>query len=140
MGRKRKKTGKTPPAMSGLELEVMDIVWKLGDCTSNQVIKVFSEEKRRLAPTTIRTILGKLREKGYVRVVPSVGRSYLFRAAMERPAVARRTLGELLTPLFENSPRRAIAYLLEDEDISDSELDEIRRLIEARRGGKKKGR
>jgi BlaI family penicillinase repressor len=126
-----------PPAkpfatLSALELELMDIIWRLGDCTSAQVTAEFSK-KRPLAPTTIRTVLTKLRSKGYVEIIPSLERGFMFRPAVPRETVARRSLKRLLQSLFQGSPRQAIAYLLEEVDISDSELREIRRMLDAPR-------
>jgi len=116
-------------SLSPLELEVMDVVWELGDCTSAQVIDAFAR-KRPLAPTTIRTVLAKLREKGYVKPIPTIERSLKLRPTVQRESVARRTLSNLLSTLFKNSPRQAIAYMLDDADMTDADLDEIRRMID----------
>lgn len=129
----RKKRDQQPrPALSALELEVMDVVWELGDCTSAQVIDAFVE-KRKLAPTTIRTVLANLRNKGYIKPIPTIGRGFMFRPTVPRESVARRSLKELLTSLFGNSPRQAIAYLLDDANVTEDELDEIRRMIDERK-------
>lgn len=129
----RKKTGNSSrPALSSLELDVMDVVWELGDCTSAQVIDTFTK-KRPLAPTTIRTVLTNLRNKGYIKPIPTIGRGFMFRPTVQRESVARRSLRELLTSLFGNSPRQAIAYLLDDANVTEDELDEIRRMIDERK-------
>jgi len=124
--------------LSRLEMSVMGVVWELGDCTSAQVIERF-DEIRRLAPTTIRTVLTNLRRKGYLELVPTVEPGYKFRAAVSRESVARRSLGTLLSSLFRGSPEQAIAYLLDEADISDSDLDEIRRMIDSRKQKKRRG-
>ena len=131
MAKKSAKRAKLP-TLSRLELTVMGIVWELGDCTSAQVVAEFAKI-RPLAPTTIRTVLGKLREKGYLKRVPTVERGFKFRANVPRECVARRSLKDLLSSLFQDSPRQAIAYLLADAEISDSDLDEIRRMIDSRK-------
>ena len=131
-----KKRPTSPPDMGPLELEVMLVVWKLGDCTSAEVIEAFGQ-KRSLAPTTIRTVLAKLRQKGYLEPIPSLGRGFKLRPTIRRETVARRSLRSVLSSFFPDSPRQAIAYLLDDVDMSDEDLAEIRRLIESR---KPKGR
>lgn len=117
----------------------MGVVWELGDCTSAEVIDRFSEI-RPLAPTTIRTVLAKLREKGYVKQIPSMERGYMFRAAVSRESVARTLLGEWTSSLFRDAPQQAIACLLDSADIDEADLDEIRRMIDDRKkkqeGGK----
>jgi len=135
----KKKTQKRARAaaltpLSALELEVMGIVWDLGECTSAEVTAAFLQ-RRTLAPTTIRTVLSKLRSKGYVEPIPSIGRGFLLRPTLEREAVARRSLRELLTSLFKDSPRQAIAYLLDEASITDSDLEEIRRMVNSKRKG-----
>lgn len=122
--------------LSRLELEVMDEVWKLGECSSSEVIEAFAK-RRPLAPTTVRTVLSKLRAKGYVEAVPTIERGARFRPSVARESVVRRTLDRLREDLFGGSPRQAIAYLLGSEEISEEELDELRGLIEARRRGRK---
>ena len=131
-GKPAKRPRRRTP-LSRLELEVMNVVWELGDCTSAQVIAAFAEQ-RPLAPTTIRTVLTKLREKGYVKPIPSIERGFTFRPTVRRETVARRSLNDLVVALFQDSPRQAIAHLLDDADITDADLDELRRLIDARKG------
>ncbi|GAV23274.1 BlaI/MecI/CopY family transcriptional regulator [Carboxydothermus pertinax] len=46
-----------------LEARVMEIMWDLGEATVKDVHKVINQEKR-LAYTTILTIMGRLHEKG----------------------------------------------------------------------------
>ena len=92
-------------------------------------------------------------EEGWVR------RPNATRLLTQRPLLneaAPRQLGRLLTWLltanaltcigmretcirFQGSPRQAIAYLLADTDISDSDLNEIRRMIDSRKQRQRKG-
>lgn len=136
MARKKTNNKSNKQSLSRLELDVMDVVWQLGDCTSAQVTAEFIK-KRKLASTTIRTVLSKLRDKGYLKPVPTIGRGFLLRATVAREAVARRSLNELLASLCEDSPRQAIAYLLDEANVSENELREIRRLIDAHKGKRK---
>jgi predicted transcriptional regulator len=127
MGKKRKESR---PGLSSLELAVMDVVWELGDCTSAQVTDEF-RKRRPLAPTTIRTVLTNLRNKGYIEPLPTTGRVLLLRPAVPRVSVARRSLRKLLASLFRGQPKQAIAFLLDDSDMDDRDLDEIRRMIDS---------
>lgn len=121
------------PELSPLELEVMDVIWDLQECTSADVIAAF-DKKRKLAKTTIRTVLANIRKKGYLDVVPSVEPRIRFRPAVSRRAVTRRTVRQLLSNMFSGSPREAIAFLLEEGDIDQAELEEIRKMIDGQAG------
>src|ERR1700722_8849993 len=114
--------GKTDlPELSRLELAVMGVVWELGDCSSAEVIAAFTK-RRRLAVTTIRTVLANLRKKGYLEPIPTIERGFRLRATVSRDAVAGRTLGGLVASLFGGSPREAIAHLLNDERLDEAEF------------------
>ena len=123
--------------LSRLELEVMNEVWILGECSSSEVIEAFGK-RRSLAPTTVRTVLSKLRTKGYVEAVPTTERGMRVRPTVERDSVMHRTLDRLRENLFGGSPRQAIEYLIGTEEITESELDELRALIETQRKRRKK--
>lgn len=118
--------------LSDLELAVMDVVWELGECSSADVVERFSA-RRALAPTTIRTVLATIEKKGYLERVPTVERGLRFRPRVAREDVAGRSLRKLVGNLFGGSPQHAIAWLLREEEMADAELDELRRMIEARK-------
>lgn len=123
--------GKKPglPELSSLELEIMDLVWSLGECSSADVIEA-SRDRRPLADTTIRTVLTNIRKKGYLELVPSVQRGFRLRPTVSREQIARRSLKKLVGQFFKDAPQEAIAYLIDDADLSDDELSEVRRIIE----------
>jgi BlaI family penicillinase repressor len=123
---------KKRPPLSALELEVMNLIWELGEPTSSDVVDTFSRI-RPLAPTTIRTVLTKIEEKGYVQRVPTTERALRYRAAFPRETVATQTLQQLVGKLFGGSSKLAIAQLLSDENVDAEELDEIQKLIRQRR-------
>ncbi len=136
MAKRKTKPSKEKKELSRLEMQIMDVVWDLGDCSSAEVIFEFCK-KRSLAETTIRTVLTNLRKKGYLKPIPTVERGFRLRAIVSRESVAGRWMSNLVDNLFGNSPREAICHLLQDENISDEDLDEIRRLIENRKRGRK---
>jgi predicted transcriptional regulator len=78
-------------------------------------------------------VLAKLRAKGYLKPVPTIGRGFLLRPTVERRAIEHSTLKSLVASFFEGSPQQAIASLLDASKISNADLDEIRRMIDARK-------
>lgn len=130
--RNRSNPSSKLPTLGDLELEVMLVVWELGECTSGDVIEAF-RKRRELAASTLRNVLANLRAKGYVKPVPTIGRGFLLRPTVKRESVANHTLRGLLRSFFGNSPQQAIASLLDAGDATDEELESIRRMIEARR-------
>lgn len=118
--------------LSGLELEVMNLVWKLGECTSADVIEAYNEV-RPLADTTIRTVLTNIRRKGYLELVPSIDRGYRMKPKIPQHFVARRTLETLISKVFDGSPRLAIEVLLHDDRLNEQDFDQVQAMAAQRR-------
>ena len=123
--------------LSDLEVAVMDIVWELGEPSSAEVVERFTA-RRPLAATTIRTVLASIEKKGYLERVPTIERGLRYRPRVSREAVAGRSLRKLVSTLFGGSPRHAVAYLVNQGDLEEADLDEIGRMIEThkRQGGR----
>lgn len=123
--------------LSDLELAVMDVVWELGEPSSAEVVERFTA-RRPLAATTIRTVLASIEKKEYLERVPTIERGLRYRPRVSREAVAGRSLRKLVSTLFQGSPRHAVAYLVNQGDLEEADLDEIGRMIEThkRQGGR----
>ena len=135
---RRKRDKAANEGLTRLEEEVMAVVWRLGECSSAEVIAEYNRMHDDLAKTTIRTVLANLREKGYLEPVPTTERGFRLRASVSREDFVSRTLRQFTRRLLGGSPRQAITCLLEDKDIDDADLEAIQALIEARkRRGKK---
>jgi len=133
MTKKRRRVGRpTATELSALEQDVMRVCSQLEEFSSAEVIEEFCKS-RRLADTTIRTVLSKLRGKGYLELVPTTDCRYRMRPTVDRESVARRLLKQMVSGLFGDSPQEAILCLLQDEGLRLEELDEIRGQIETRR-------
>jgi BlaI family penicillinase repressor len=123
---------KKRPPLSPLELEIMNVIWDLGEPTSGDVVDAFNKI-RPLAPTTIRTVMTKIEEKGYLQRVPTTERALRYRASSPREAVATQSLRQLVGRLFGGSSKLAIAQLLADENVDAEELGEIQKMIRRRK-------
>ena len=123
--------------LSDLELAVMDVVWELGEPSSAEVVERFTA-RRPLAATTIRTVLASIEKKGYLERMPTIERGLRYRPRVSREAVAGRSMRKLVSTLFGGSPRHAVAYLVNQGDLEEADLDEIGRMIEThkRQGGR----
>jgi predicted transcriptional regulator len=120
---------KAAASLSGLETEVMQVVWKLGTVSGADVRKAL-EPGRPLARTTVLTVLENLRKKKAVRVVPSVGREKKFRAAVARETVVSQVLRTLRGRFFDGSAASLVAHLIRSGEVDKQELDEIEKVIE----------
>ena len=92
-----------------LELEVMKVLWEVGEGTVGQV----QIELRRLRPfayTTVMTLLDRLAKKGAV-TRHKQGRGYVYAPVMNREAALNMALQRILRDFFAGSPTQLIKYL-----------------------------
>ena len=80
------------PDLGELELEIMQLVWNKGEVTAEQVRE---ELARHPKESTVRTVLRRLEDKGYVTHSVN-GRTFVFRAAQARPQVAARAVKRII--------------------------------------------
>jgi BlaI family penicillinase repressor len=109
--------------MTGREAQVMDAVWRLGEATAEQVREALPAP---LHDSTVRTLLRVLESKGYLGH-ESRGKTYVYRALVERRKAQRRVLRSVLARFFGGSAEDLVLRLIEDERITPEQLDELRR-------------
>ena len=114
-----------------LQRAVIEIVWELGEANVEQVR---ARLPRRPAYTTVLTVLQKLERAGWLRH-RAEGRSYVWRAARTRQAEGVSALKRFAERVFDGDRRLLFEHLLADEKLSAKDLDELRRMIDARRKG-----
>ncbi len=101
----------------------MDVIWRLGAATAEQVREGLSHPPH---DSTIRTLLRVLESKGHVRH-ESAGKAYLDSATVDRQQARGHALGTLLAKFFGGSAEDLVLRLIEDERITPEQLDELRR-------------
>lgn len=131
------------PALSELEHEVMQAVWADGPCTVDTVHQAVSR-RRDLKEVTIRTVLRRLEQKGYVQH-DIAGRAYIYRAVEAQRSIAARAVRHILDRFCHGSVEELISGLVEAEVLSEAELGRLEVTIKARARaraikGAKKGR
>ena len=121
-------------AFTDRELDVMSVLWDLGDATVTEVRERLTDN---LAYTTVLTVLRTLEHKGYVAHTGE-GRAHRYRPLVKREAAGRNALRRLLEKVFQGSPELLMTHLVSDKNLSDAELRRLRKLLEARlKGGAK---
>ncbi len=110
-----------PADLSELERDVLLVVWRLGSVTADQVRESL---ERRLKDSTVRTILRRLEEKGYV--THSVDdRTYVYSAAESRQRVAGRAVKRIVDWICEGSVETLLAGMVDSRVLDRAELQRL---------------
>jgi len=103
----------------------MEVLWTHGPATVQTVQKALH---RRLAYTTVQTMLNVLHRKGKVQRMLK-GRAYVHRPALSRRQVLARTMRELIDRWFGGSATELVMTLIEDRQVSEEKLTELRNRV-----------
>lgn len=122
--------------LTGREAEIMDRLWELGSATAEQIRAGLSGKPH---DSTVRTLLRILEEKGCVKHRRD-GRSFVYEPAVQRERVQRRTLGNVIRNFFSGSPQELVLRLVEDEQLSQADLEELLRKVAEPRAPSKRRR
>jgi|ERR1700735_4787001 BlaI family penicillinase repressor len=109
------------PELGDLEREVMKIVWEAGPVASETVRERLD---RPLKESTVRTVLRRLEEKGFV-IHAIEGRTFLYRAAEARGHFAARAVQRVVDWFCEGSVDEMLVGMV-DAKMLDS--DQLRKL------------
>ena len=118
--------------LSAAERQVMEIVWDCGEVTAKEAR---DKLPRDVARNTVRTLLERMEEKGWV-VHREVGRAYLYRAARPREETIGRQVRELVDTVCGGSAESLVAALLDYRGLRPGELQRIRKMLEDAGGGR----
>ena len=124
----RRNTHTTADAqLTRRERQIMDVIYAGGEVSARAIWQKLPDQ-----PTysTVRTLLGVLEGKGYVRRRLD-GKAFFYRATHAREQVAESALRRLLSTFFGGSVEQAVTGLLqlEDSNLTAGELRRIERMI-----------
>ena len=120
------------PTLTANELELMKMVWGHEDGVTVRDVYEELRATRPVAYTTVMTSLRTLEQKGHLKATQQ-DRAFVYRAARPRQQVITEMVREFVNRVFNGSSRPLVVHLLEDQQISETELREITRMM-----GKKK--
>ena len=109
------------------EAQIMDIVWRLGEVTAEQVREALPGTPH---DSTVRTLIRVLENKGYL-THDVRGKVYVYRALVGRHKAQKLAVRTILTRFFAGSAEDLVSRLIEDEQLSREQLDELRKSASA---------
>lgn len=109
------------------EMEVLNHVWELGEAPVS-VVQHRILEYRKVAYTTVMTVMKNLADKGYLKY-RTEGKSYIYSANVQPEDVRFSLIDKLVDKVFKGSPKELVQTLVKHENISEEERKEIKKMI-----------
>lgn len=113
------------------ERQIMDVLLERGEASAEEVRAELPDPPSNSA---VRTLLGKLEDKGHIRH-EAKGLRYVYSPAISQQAARETAVSRLVRVFFGGSAAQAVSGLLDHsaERLDDDELDRLAAAIEAER-------
>jgi BlaI family transcriptional regulator, penicillinase repressor len=121
------------PDLGDLEREVMQLVWANAPVTAEAVRERL---ERRLKESTVRTVLRRLEDKGYVTHTVD-GRTYVYRAAAPRGRVAAKAVQRIVDWFCNGSIEEVLVGMVDASMLDQRQLRLLADKVAKAKGGKK---
>ena len=114
------------------ELELMKIVWRHEHGVTVRDVYEALRARRPVAYTTVMTSLKTLEQKGHLKSTQQ-DRANFYRPARPKQQVIKEMVRDFVNRVFNGSGQPLVVHMLEDDQISESELREITRMLGKKR-------
>ena len=123
MGMRPKHATLTPQ-----ELEIMKLVWERENATVRDIYEALLE-KRKIAYTTVMTMMKILENKGYLKKTKQE-RAFLYRPTRPKNQVIGGMLREFIDRVFNGAAEPLVVHLVKEKRLKEKDLQKIARMIE----------
>jgi BlaI family transcriptional regulator, penicillinase repressor len=110
-------------ALSGLENKVMRVIWQQGQATA-EVVRAALATSDDLKDSTVRTILRRLEEKGYV-THQTEGRTFVYQPTVAQRNVAADAVRGIIQRLCNGSVEDLLLGMVDREVVSPDTLQQL---------------
>ena len=110
------------------EAKVMEIIWDKGSVSAKE-ISVIAADTIGWNKNTTYTVIKKLEAKGFIRRDEP---GFICIPLVTKEEMQKREASSLLDKVFGGSRKALFSALLEDEKLSDKEIQELKDLIDRR--------
>ena len=111
------------------ELDVMIALWNGHLEMTRSEIEEFMNQKKKLAPTTILTLLSRMEKKNFVSVKKE-GKANLYSALVTQEEYQQQEGKHVLEKLYDNSLKNFVATLYQGKQIDQNDIEELESFLQ----------
>jgi predicted transcriptional regulator len=124
----RKQKQSEQKLLTEVELELMTVLWKLGEGSVADVLQSLPPE-RKLAYTSVSTILRILEQKGIVKARKE-GRGHIYIPELQKTEYEAKAVQHVVKNVFDGAPVALVKQLLGSGTLKAGDLEELKRLLQ----------
>ncbi len=112
------------------ELEILQILWKKGECTVREVNEELAKEKNaEIGYTTTLKLMQIMHEKGLVER-DSSSRTHIYKPVSSQAKTSQTLLGNFIDTVFNGSSAQLVMQALSNKKASAEEISMIKAYLE----------
>lgn len=113
--------------ISNAEWEIMRVVWTKEETTSSQILEIL-EQKIDWTASTVKTLLKRLVDKGYLATQKS-GKSFLYSALVSEEEAINQQADELFDKFCQRKHTAIIKHLVETTLMTMTDINDLQALL-----------
>lgn len=110
------------------ELEILQVLWDKGTASVREVHEELLKVKEAGYTTTLK-LMQIMHEKGLVKRDDSI-KTHIYQASVSKEKTQKHLLGKMIDTLFGGSPTQLVMQALGNHKASESELEEIQKMLD----------
>jgi predicted transcriptional regulator len=114
--------------LTGQELEIMKVIWPLGQATVRDVYDAL-RARRTVAYTTVQTMMNILETKGHLKKEPGE-KAQTYVPVRPQRLVVQSMVREFVNRVFDGSARPLLVHLLKEKGLTERERKQLQRLLD----------
>lgn len=115
--------------LGDLESDIMEIIWHSPAPISVRDVTEKLQHKRKIAYTTVMTVMGRLVEKGLLKR-KNLGRSYLYQPAYSKDKFLTRVSRQIIKNLITSFGNAAVAHFAQEvEKLTPDKRKKLAKLL-----------
>lgn len=117
--------------LTPVELELMEILWKLGEGTVHDVIAHLSAD-RQLAYTSVSTMLRILQQKNILGI-KKLSRQHVYHPLLNKKTYATHSIKKIVQHVFSGNSAELVAHLVDKNRLSIEEINALQQLLDSKK-------
>jgi len=117
------------PQISESELEVMKILWELGQATSSQIVERLTQTTD-WKPKTIQTLITRLVAKEAVRVEDIKAKAFIYFPNVDEEEYRSYANKSFLQKIYNGSLNLMLASFIKEQMLTKNEIEELKKLLD----------
>ena len=113
--------------ISSAEWEVMRVLWTKGETTSTEITKILST-KQDWSASTVKTLLGRLADKGYL-TSRREGRTYLYQAVLNEEEANLTAVQEVLSKICLTKHHHLLGKLIQQTPMTKEQIKDLQEIL-----------